>query len=139
MKVRTAGRSLPGGPSTAGRLVVAADRPATLHGILADRKVNGPDRARLLHAPGVVTITTWLLLITQNVGLSTVLFEVVSAFSTTGLSLGLTTQLDTFGRLLIIALMFWGRLGAITIMLILLQRGPRERLIQYPEETVLVG
>jgi trk system potassium uptake protein TrkH len=57
---------------------------------------------------GVVLITTWLLLFTQDLSLSSVLFEVVSAFSTTGLSLGVTGQLDTVGRLVIIALMFWG-------------------------------
>ena len=88
---------------------------------------------------GVVVIATWLLLFTQDLAFSSVLFEVVSAFSTTGLSLGVTGQLDTFGRLLIIALMFWGRLGAITIMLILLKRRGRESLAKYPEETVLVG
>ncbi|HSN76777.1 MAG TPA: potassium transporter TrkG, partial [Anaerolineae bacterium] len=52
---------------------------------------------------GVVLIATWLLLFTQDLDLSEVLFEVVSAFSTTGLSLGVTGQLDTFGRLLVIA------------------------------------
>jgi trk system potassium uptake protein TrkH len=88
---------------------------------------------------GVVLIATWLLLLDQDVGFSPALFEVVSAFSTTGLSLGVTGQLNTAGRLLIIAMMFWGRLGAITIMLALLKRGTRERLKQYPEETVLVG
>ena len=35
--------------------------------------------------------------------------------------------------------MFWGRLGAITIMLALLKHGTRQRLVHYPEETVLVG
>ncbi len=88
---------------------------------------------------GVVLIATWLLLFTQEVTFSPALFEVVSAFSTTGLSLGVTGQLNTFGRLLIIALMFWGRLGAITIMLILLKRRGHESLAKYPEETVLVG
>ena len=88
---------------------------------------------------GVVLIATWLLLFTQDLALSPVLFEVVSAFSTTGLSLGVTGQLDTFGRLLIIALMFWGRLGAVTIVLILLKRRGRESLAKYPEELVLVG
>jgi trk/ktr system potassium uptake protein len=88
---------------------------------------------------GVVLIATWLLLLDQDLGFSPALFEVVSAFSTTGLSLGVTGQLDTIGRLLIIAIMFWGRLGAITIMIALLKRGTRERLKQYPEETVLVG
>jgi trk system potassium uptake protein TrkH len=88
---------------------------------------------------GVVLIATWLLLLSQDLGFSPALFEVISAFSTTGLSLGVTGQLNTIGRLLIIAMMFWGRLGAITIMLALLKRGTRERLKQYPEETVLVG
>jgi trk system potassium uptake protein len=88
---------------------------------------------------GVVMIATWLLLFSQNLDFSPALFEVVSAFSTTGLSLGATAALDTFGRLVIIALMFWGRLGAITIMLVLLKRGPRESLVKYPEEIVLVG
>ena len=60
---------------------------------------------------GVVIVATWLLLLSQNLDFSLALFEVVSAFSTTGLSLGVTGQLDTFGRLLIIAIMFWGRLG----------------------------
>jgi trk system potassium uptake protein len=88
---------------------------------------------------GVVLIATWLLLLSQNLDFSPALFEVVSAFSTTGLSVGVTGQLDTIGRLLIIAMMFWGRLGAITIMIALLKRGTRERLKQYPEEIVLVG
>jgi trk system potassium uptake protein len=67
------------------------------------------------------------------------LFEVVSAFSTTGLALGVTGQLDTFGRLILIAPMFWGRLGAVTIVLVLLKRGRRESLVKYAEENVLVG
>ena len=94
----------------------------------------------LIISLGVVITATWLLLISQsNLSFSPALFEVVSAFSTTGLSLGVTGTLNTFGRLLIIAVMFWGRLGAITIMLALLKRDSRDSLVQYPEETVLVG
>jgi trk system potassium uptake protein TrkH len=95
--------------------------------------------AVLVISLGVVIVGTWLLLLSQELDFSPALFEVVSAFSTTGLSLGVTGQLNTIGRLLIIAIMFWGRLGAITIMIALLKRGTRERLKQYPEETVLVG
>jgi trk system potassium uptake protein TrkH len=95
--------------------------------------------AVLVISLGVVIVGTWLLLLSQELDFSPALFEVVSAFSTTGLSLGVTGQLTTIGRLLIIAIMFWGRLGAITIMIALLKRGTRERLKQYPEETVLVG
>ena len=83
-------------------------------------------------------MATWLLL-SQDLNFSLALFEVVSAFSTTGLSLGVTGQLDAFGWLLIIVVMFWGRLGAITILLALLKRGTRESVTQYPEETVLAG
>jgi len=95
--------------------------------------------AVLMISLSVVAVVAWLLLFTQNVEFSAGLFEVVSALSTTGLSLGITGQLDTVGRLLIILTMFWGRLGAITIMLALLKHGTRQRLVNYPEETVLVG
>ena len=95
--------------------------------------------AVLVISLGVVVAVSWLLLLTQDVSFSAGIFEVVSAFSTTGLSLGITGQLDTLGRLLIIGAMFWGRLGAVTIMLALLKRGTRQRLVHYPEETVLVG
>ncbi len=68
------------------------------------------------------------------------LFEVVSAFSTTGLSLGITGQLDTFGRLVHhSAPCSGGRWAPITIMLALLKHGTRQRLVHYPEEAVLVG
>ena len=90
------------------------------------------------HQPGVVVAISWLLLLAQDVSFSAGIFEVVSAFSTTGLSLGIAGQLDTFGRLLIIGAMFWGR-RAVTIMLALLKHGTRQRLVNYPEETVLVG
>jgi trk system potassium uptake protein TrkH len=93
----------------------------------------------LIISLGVVITATWLLLVSHDLAFSPALFEVVSAFSTTGLSLGVTGDLNTFGRLLIIAVMFWGRLGAITIMLALLKRDARDSLVRYPEETVLVG
>jgi trk system potassium uptake protein TrkH len=94
----------------------------------------------LIISLGVVISGTWLLLVSQpEMAFSPALFEVVSAFSTTGLSLGITGNLNTLGHLLIIAMMFWGRLGAVTIMLVLLKRDSNESLVKYPEETVLVG
>jgi trk system potassium uptake protein TrkH len=67
------------------------------------------------------------------------LFEVVSAFSTVGLSLGITPGLTTIGRLIIIATMVWGRLGAMTIVVALAQRHARAGLIEYPEGQLLIG
>jgi trk system potassium uptake protein TrkH len=87
----------------------------------------------------LVILATWLILLTNPFSLDQVLFEVVSAYSTTGLSLGITTGLNTIGRLIIIFTMFAGRLGAITIMISLLGRDTGKNLVDYPEESILIG
>lgn len=65
-------------------------------------------------------------------------FEVVSAFSNTGYSLAFTSELDTFGRLLIAFTMFWGRLGPLTIV-VALAESEQPSLVHYPEEPVILG
>ena len=87
----------------------------------------------------MVRCRTWLILLTNPFSLDQVAFEVVSAYSTTGLSLGITTGLNTIGRLILIFTMFAGRLGAITIMIALLGREKGEKLVDYPEESILIG
>jgi trk system potassium uptake protein TrkH len=87
----------------------------------------------------LVLFATWLLLLTNPFTLDQSLFEVVSAYSTTGLSLGITAGLNTVGRLIIMLTMFAGRLGAITIMISLLGRDKNRKLIDYPEESILIG
>ena len=87
----------------------------------------------------LVIFAVWLILLTNPFNLSQVSFEVVSAYSTTGLSLGITAQLNTIGRLIIIFMMFAGRLGAITIMISLLNRDTGKNLVEYPEESILIG
>jgi trk system potassium uptake protein len=87
----------------------------------------------------LVILATWLILLTNPFSLDQVLFEVVSAYSTTGLSLGITAGLNTIGRLIIIFTMFAGRLGAITIMISLLGRDKGTKLVDYPEESILIG
>lgn len=87
----------------------------------------------------LVFLATWLILLTHELPLSDALFEVVSALATCGLSLGVTGKLNLFGRLIIILMMFWGRLGALTIAVALLQPRPEKQLVQYPEATLLIG
>lgn len=70
--------------------------------------------------------------------LDAVLFEAVSAFATVGLSTGITGQLPTSGKLVLIALMFLGRLGPITLVSALALRD-RRRLYQAPEGRPLIG
>lgn len=86
-----------------------------------------------------VVFASWLILMTHDLNTSAVLFEVISAFATVGLSLGVTNELSTFGRLVIIVMMFWGRLGAVTLVVAIVQTTSQpERLVQYPEEAVLI-
>jgi trk system potassium uptake protein len=86
----------------------------------------------------VVGTATWLLLVTQQTTLETALFEVVSAFATCGLTLAFTPTLNTAGRIIIMLVMFWGRLGALTVVAALAQQAPPQAL-RYPEETLLIG
>ena len=86
----------------------------------------------------VVTVA-WLLLITQpGTTLDQALFESVSAFSTAGYTLGLTPRLNLFGRLLIVLTMFFGRLGALTVVVAFARRAPAAP-VDYPEEQLLIG
>ncbi|MHA7967678.1 TrkH family potassium uptake protein [Paenibacillus sp. CAU 1782] len=67
-----------------------------------------------------------------------VLFEATSAFSTTGLSMGLTTDLSPLGKIIITITMFAGRLGPLTLAFALAQK-TRSSKIGYPEDHVLIG
>lgn len=87
----------------------------------------------------VVITATWLLLITHDFTLDIALFEVVSAFATCGLSLGATGQLTLVGQFIIMFVMIWGRLGALTIVVAIAQQGRKTQLVKYPEESVLIG
>lgn len=86
----------------------------------------------------VVLLATWLILMTHDTTLDAALFEVVSAFATCGLTLAFTGSLNLFGQLLIMLVMFWGRLGALTIIVALAQQAPPPR-VTYPEEQLLIG
>lgn len=65
-------------------------------------------------------------------------FEAISAFATVGLSLGATTKLLPLGKLVIIALMFVGRVGLLTVALAFLHRSGPESA-RYGEENIMIG
>ncbi|MEX2291462.1 MAG: potassium transporter TrkG [Mycobacteriales bacterium] len=87
---------------------------------------------------GLVVISTFLLLVLTALPLHQVLFEAISAFATVGLSTGITADLPLPAHLLIIGLMFIGRIGPLTIASALALR-ERGRLRQLPEERTIVG
>ncbi|MBQ7007064.1 MAG: TrkH family potassium uptake protein, partial [Oscillospiraceae bacterium] len=71
--------------------------------------------------------------------LDAVLFEVVSALGTVGLSLGVTAQLSTVSQIIIILLMFIGRVGSITVLLMFTSGNLSEIQSKYPQEKIMVG
>ena len=67
-----------------------------------------------------------------------VFFEVVSAFATVGLSLGITPYLSAGGKLTIILIMFIGRVGPLTLFLAIAQKNDSGN-VDYPEGRVMIG
>jgi trk system potassium uptake protein TrkH len=79
-----------------------------------------------------------LILGTSRLAMEDVLFEVFSAISTVGMTTGITRDLNTFGRIVIIFLMYCGRIGSMTFALSLIQR-PSQQEVTYPAERVTIG
>jgi trk system potassium uptake protein len=67
------------------------------------------------------------------------MFEVVSAFGTVGLSLGITPFLSVFGKVLIVVIMYLGRVGPLTLVLAVGSRVVLPSKVEYPEGKVLIG
>jgi trk/ktr system potassium uptake protein len=69
-------------------------------------------------------------------GMLRIAFEAFSAFSTVGLSLGITQELSVFSKWVLMAVMFVGRVGALTILVSLVQQ-VRSLHYRYPREEIL--
>jgi Trk-type K+ transport system membrane component len=87
---------------------------------------------------GLVAVSTYLMLVFTPHNLDRVLFEVVSAFGTAGLSTGITADTGTAGQLLLVLLMFVGRTGPLTLGSALALK-QRTRHYELPEQSVIVG
>ena len=87
-----------------------------------------------------VIICGFLLSVTESVSLVDAYFEVFSAFGTVGITVGITPALTVFGKLLIISLMFFGRIGITSVMYAVMVRTNREKPpIRYPRMSVPIG
>ncbi|MFB9253422.1 TrkH family potassium uptake protein [Sphaerisporangium melleum] len=85
-----------------------------------------------------VAVCTYAMLVLTDHDLDEVLFEVVSAFATVGLSTGMTADATPAGHVLLTVLMFIGRIGPLTVGSALALR-ERTRRYELPEERVIVG
>jgi trk system potassium uptake protein len=86
----------------------------------------------------LINLFTIALLFTDGARFLPTMFEVVSAFGTVGLSMGLTPSLTAAGKVIIIVVMFIGRIGPLTMAVALGEQPDRARFA-YPTERVMVG
>ncbi|MDW7675286.1 MAG: TrkH family potassium uptake protein [Bacillota bacterium] len=87
---------------------------------------------------GAVFLISTILLFTEGAPFDVVVFEVISAFATVGLSAGLTPDLSPTGKIIITITMFIGRLGPLSLAFALSTR-KRKSGIKYIEEDVVIG
>jgi len=89
-------------------------------------------------AASLIFVATSYIASISPLPLDDILFECISAFSTVGLSTGITGDLPPTALLVLCVLMFVGRVGTITVATAL-ALGGRERPYRYPEENPIVG
>ena len=86
----------------------------------------------------VVTATIILSVLDGEIhALITILYETVSAFGTVGMGIGITSDWDILGKLILSLTMLVGRVGIMTFMLALIKQ--KNTLIKYPAENIMIG
>jgi len=89
-------------------------------------------------ATTVAVSTVLLLVITDDVPIDYILFDVISAFATSGLTTGFTASTSDAAQIVIALTMFMGRVGTVTLAAAL-AASTRRRLFRRPEERPIVG
>jgi trk system potassium uptake protein TrkH len=87
---------------------------------------------------GLLLISEESALVAARFTSEALLFETISAFGTVGLSTGILPGLTVMGKLLIILGMFIGRVGPLTMVLVVGLKDTRQ-LVRFPEEDVNIG
>ena len=87
----------------------------------------------------IITILFLLMLLEPDVNVMNLLFELVSAFGTVGVTRNLTPYLGNMSKILLIVTMFVGRVGPLTIVSALSLKKIKSGKYKYPEENILIG
>ena len=91
-------------------------------------------------AISIIIVGTMILLINNDITLLDALFETTSAFSTTGLSTGITPLLNNTSKLVLSVIMFIGRLGPLTAIIAFSHKqGIYQPNYKYSEGKIMVG
>lgn len=110
----------------------------TVFGKRLSRAVHRQAITVIVMAVGLVVAATIALMLMTDFSLDRIMFEVISAFATVGLSTGITADLPAGAQLILVALMFIGRLGPITVATGLALRR-RTLLYDLPKERPIIG
>ncbi len=86
----------------------------------------------------LVIVATLAIMVSDGLALLPAIFEVTSAFGTVGLSLNVTQELSTFAKLVVMGVMFLGRVGTVTLIIALAAR-QRPKSYTYPQEDIAIG
>ena len=87
----------------------------------------------------IVVVATMILSLSEtNATLMQIIFEITSAFGTVGMSLGLTEHLSAFGKVVMMVLMFIGRVGIISFLYSIGGKSKKTNY-HYPKERVIIG
>ena len=88
---------------------------------------------------GWLLATTFILLITEkSFSFIQVFFEATAAFSTSGLSTGITPYISSIGKFILMISMIVGRIGSLTLILALIRKKEKP-LYSYPKERIIIG
>ena len=92
----------------------------------------------VLLAVFVIVVSTAALMVMTDISLDRLLYETISAFATVGVSTGITAGLPVAGQVILVLLMFIGRLGPVTFASAIALRD-RRATYEYPKERPLIG
>lgn len=118
---------------------VLGKRDVEMFGRRISREVVDRAWALAVIALALIIFATTGLLVTEGAKFLDLIFEATSAFGTVGLTTGITGSLSPAGKLIVVATMYSGRVGPLTLALALARRRQYPLRIRFPEEKVLVG
>ena len=87
----------------------------------------------------LVVLGVFLILASQGLPVKDTAFETISAISTVGLSTGITRELNGLSQMVIILLMYSGRVGSLTLAMAILERMNGKAALKNPEEKIIIG
>jgi trk system potassium uptake protein TrkH len=80
----------------------------------------------------------FLIVANQDLPIKEAMFETLSAIGTVGLSTGITRDLSTFSRIIVVILMYTGRVGSLTVFMAVTEKR-NIRKVKNPMEKIIIG